>query len=151
METVLKDGETVELNDMSFKAIKAPFHSPDSLIYEFREKNDIPFMFTGDTICLGGVGYVLEDQIDTLYSFIYDFLINYPEETCFFHGHENAQDTLKFALTLEPKNEKLKLMHWSMRHTLLKPKNKPNTPTCLHDEMVLNPFFKVLDYYYFDL
>ena len=59
VETLLKDGDTIELDDLSFKAISVPFHSPDSLIYEFREKNDIPFMFMGDTICLGGVGYVL--------------------------------------------------------------------------------------------
>lgn len=143
VETLLKDGDTIELEDLSFKAISVPFHSPDSFIYEFREKNDIPFMFMGDTICLGGVGYVLEDQIDTLYSFIYDVLMNYPEETCFFTGHENAQQTLKFALSLDPKNEQLKLLQWGVRHTLLKSKNKPSTPTCLHDEMLVNPFFRV--------
>ena len=67
----------------------------------------------------------------------------YPEETCFFTGHENAQQTLKFALSLDPKNEQLKLLQWGVRHTLLKSKNKPSTPTCLHDEMLVNPFFRV--------
>lgn len=143
METLVKDGDTIELEDIAFKTISAPFHSPDSMIYEFREKNDIPFLFTGDTICLGGVGYIMEDQIDALYSFIYDFLVNYPEETCIFHGHENADRMLKFALTLDPKNERLKLLKFGLHRSLLKAKNKPNTPTCLHDEMVINPFFRV--------
>ena len=102
-----------------------------------------PLLFTGDTISLGGVGYIPEDQIDAFYSFIYDVILKYPEDTCIFHGHENADRCIKFALTLDPKNDKLKLLKWGLRHTLLKAKNKPNTPTCIHDELAINPFFRV--------
>ena len=60
---------------------------------------------------MGGVGYVQEDQIESLYSLIYDVLMNYPEETCIFHGHENAEQMLKFGKTIEPQNKNIRDMH----------------------------------------
>ena len=94
---------------------------------------------------MGGVGYVLEDQIDSLYHLIYDVLMNYPDETCLFHGHENAEQMLKFGRTIEPSNKDIKNLHWAVKRTLLKAKNKPGTPTCLHDEKLVNPFFRVFE------
>ncbi len=143
MEKVLNDGDTVELDDISFKVIAAPCHSPDSLIYEFTEENGFPFLFTGDTVCMGGVGYVPEENAQSLYSLIYDKLMNYPDETCIFHGHENGEEMLRFALTIEPKNADAKNLRWGVKHTLLKARSKPSTPTCLHDEKLVNPFFRV--------
>lgn len=83
MERTLRDGDEVTLEDMEFKAIAAPSHSPDSLLFEFTEETGFPFLFTGDVIGLGGVGYCPEDQIDALYSLIYDKLINYPTRPAF--------------------------------------------------------------------
>ena len=145
MERILKDGDAVQLDEFSFKVIGAPSHSPDSLIYEFTEENGYPFLFTGDSINMGGVGYVLEDQIDSLYHLIYDVLMNYPDETCIFHGHENPEQMLKFGKTIEPSNRDIKNLHWAVKRTLLKAKNKPGTPTCLHDEKLVNPFFRVFE------
>lgn len=133
------------MDDISFKVLAAPSHSPDSLIYEFKEDNGYPFLFSGDSINMGGVGYVQEDQIESLYSLIYDVLMNYPEETCIFHGHENAEQMLKFGKTIEPKNKNIRDMLYSLKRSLLKAKNKPGTPTCLHDEKLINPFFRVFE------
>ena len=66
MEKTLHDGDSVTLDDIEFKVVAAPFHSPDSLIFEFKEENGYPFLFTGDTVCLGGIGYCPEDQVDSL-------------------------------------------------------------------------------------
>ena len=142
MEKTLHDGDSVTLDDIEFKVVAAPFHSPDSLIFEFKEENGYPFLFTGDTVCLGGIGYCPEDQVDSLYSLIYDRLLNYPDETCIFHGHENGEQMLQFALTIESNNHTAKDLRWGLRRTLLKARNKPGTPTCIHDEKMVNPFFR---------
>ena len=142
MEKALHDGNSVTLDDIEFKVLAAPSHSPDSLIFEFTEESGYPFLFTGDTISLGGVGYCPEDQVDSLYSLIYDRLLNYPDETCIFHGHENGEQMLQFALTIEPTNQMAKDLRWGLRRTLLKARNKPGTPTCIHDETLVNPFFR---------
>ena len=142
MERTLRDGDEVTLEDMEFKAIAAPSHRPDSLLFEFTEETGFPFLFTGDVIGLGGVGYCPEDQIDALYSLIYDKLINYPDETCIFHGHENGEKMLEFAVSIEPKNQMARDLKWGLKRTLLKARSVPGTPSCIHDEKLVNPFFR---------
>ena len=142
MERTLHDNEVVTLDDMEFKVIETPSHSPDSLIYEFTEEIGYPVLFTGDTVMLGGIGYCPEENIDAFYSLIYDRLMNYPDETCIFHGHEWNDKNLKFAQKIEPSNKWIREMRSSMRQGLLKSRSRPGTPTSLHDEKMVNPFFR---------
>ena len=46
-------------------------------------------------------------------------------------------------MSIEPTNADAKNLRWGIKHTLLKSRSKPATPTCLHDEKLVNPFFRV--------
>ncbi len=52
-DKVLKDGDTIEIGDVSFKVISAPGHTEGGVMY-YCEKEKV--IFTGDTIFRGSVG-----------------------------------------------------------------------------------------------
>src|SRR6202012_4570166 len=51
------DGDSIELGDLTLKAINTPGHSPDSICVLVEDEFGIPkAIFTGDTLCVGDVG-----------------------------------------------------------------------------------------------
>lgn len=54
----LKDGETIEIEDFSIKALHTPGHTPESMSYAFymKDKDECWAVFTGDALFIGETG-----------------------------------------------------------------------------------------------
>ena len=73
------------------------------------ESTKTPLLFTGDTLFVGGCGRLLDQSAGELGSaetlfYSLQKLINLPNETLLFCGHEYTVSNLKFAKYIEPEN-----------------------------------------------
>lgn len=88
-ENVLKEGDTVNVGEMSFMVLHVPGHSPGSLVfYNSKEK----ILFSGDVLFLDGCGRTDFPDSDPgeFYSGIRTKLLTLPDETIVYPGHGPA-------------------------------------------------------------
>ena len=67
-------------------------------------------------------------------------LMTLPDETTVYCGHEYTQANAKFALTIEPNNQKL--IARSKKINELRARNDPTIPTTIGLERATNPFVR---------
>ena len=67
-----------------------------------------PFVFTGDTLFVGGCGNFNSGTPEQMYKAMCEVLGKLPEETLVYCGHEYTHRNLAFAVCAEPDNEQLK-------------------------------------------
>ena len=66
-----------------------------------------------------------------------------PDNTQLFFGHEYTENNLRFAQTLEPKNEDIQSQLTQIRK--LRFEGKWSTPSLLSSERMINPFLRCHD------
>ncbi|MCJ7472558.1 MAG: hydroxyacylglutathione hydrolase family protein [Actinobacteria bacterium] len=99
-DTVIKDGETLELGELILEFIHTPGHTEDSICIKVEDK-----LVTGDTLFVGKVGgtYGEEDSKTEFESL--KKLILLPPDTEVWPGHnygETPSSTIKFELANNP-------------------------------------------------
>jgi len=62
-----------------------------------------PFLFCGDTLFISGCGRLLQGTAEQLF-YSLQKLINLPNESLIFCGHEYTLQNLEFAKFIEPEN-----------------------------------------------
>ncbi|MHC4662251.1 MAG: MBL fold metallo-hydrolase [Planctomycetota bacterium] len=94
-EHVLKEGDTLELGEISFRVLEVPGHEPGHLAF-FSEKplpdSDAPFVVVGDMLQFHSVGRTDFPHGDTkkLVASIQEKLYTLPAETVVLSGHGGA-------------------------------------------------------------
>ncbi len=138
--THVKDGDSISLGGVSVRVVHTPGHTEGSVCFFIRPTKGPPLLFTGDTLFLGGMGAFFEGNAVTIVMTI-DKLLNLPEETLVFPGHEYSETTLKFALLMETKNPELlaKAAWVEMRRK----KFYCTVPSTLSEERSYNPFLRI--------
>ena len=66
--------------------------------------NNESIIFTGDTLFIGGCGRIFTGTAEQLF-YSLQKLINLPQDTLLFWGHEYTKANLKFAKFVDPENE----------------------------------------------
>ncbi|TXT38121.1 MAG: beta-lactamase [Comamonadaceae bacterium] len=92
----LRDGQTLDLGNVSVEVLHTPGHTPDSicLLVTDKRRADMPwFVITGDTLFVGSVGRPdllgrERDMAAQLYDSIHTKLLNLPSEVELFPGHQ---------------------------------------------------------------
>ena len=88
--TPLADGATVEFGAVSLEVISIAGHTPGSIALVYRDGDEAPHLFTGDSLFPGGVGATFGDSaafaslIDDVETKIFGTL---PDDTWFYPGH----------------------------------------------------------------
>ena len=134
----LRDGDLFSVIGIDFKIIEIPGHTLDHIAF-FSENNGNPVLFCGDTLFSSGCGRVFEGTFQQMHESILK-LKSLPANTKIYSGHEYTQSNLKFALEVEPLNQKL-ISRYNDVQDLLN-KGIPTLPTTLELELEVNPFLR---------
>jgi hydroxyacylglutathione hydrolase len=134
----LRDGNLFSVIGIDFKIIEIPGHTLDHIAF-FSENNGNPVLFCGDTLFSSGCGRVFEGTFEQMHKSILK-LKSLPANTKIYSGHEYTQSNLKFAMEVEPLNQKL-ISRYNDVQDLLN-KGIPTLPTTLELELEVNPFLR---------
>jgi len=136
----LVENNIVSLSDLNIdlQVIDLPGHTAGHIAY-FSDNGDEPILFCGDTLFSGGCGRLFEGTPEQMLNSL-SKLANLPEITKVYCAHEYTQANLKFALTVEPKNEAL--ISYSNKVNELRAKEQATIPTSIKIEKQINPFLR---------
>ena len=134
----LRDGDLFSLIGIDFKIIEIPGHTLDHIAF-FSENNGNPVLFCGDTLFSSGCGRVFEGTFEQMHKSVLK-LKSLPANTKIYAGHEYTQSNLKFAMEVEPLNQKLVSRYNDVQDLLNK--GTPTLPTTLELELEVNPFLR---------
>ncbi|MDK2776333.1 MAG: hydroxyacylglutathione hydrolase [Pseudomonadota bacterium] len=135
-------GDMVELGTLRLKVLFTPGHTAVHLclLAEASENNDVPVLFSGDTLfnaCAGNCrnGGNVDDMYDTFIS----QLMPLPDETLLYPGHDYMKNNLNFALTREPDNDMA--VYWMDQVQAVDAEDMP--VMTLGQERQYNPFLRL--------
>lgn len=134
----LRDGDLFSVIGIDFKIIEIPGHTLDHIAF-FSENNGNPVLFCGDTLFSSGCGRVFEGTFEQMHKSVLK-LKSLPANTKIYAGHEYTQSNLKFAMEVEPLNQKLVSRYNDVKDLLNK--GTPTLPTTLELELEVNPFLR---------
>lgn len=132
----LGDGNSIQMNDLRIQAIAIPGHTLGHTAFHLPSEN---IVFVGDTLFSAGCGRLFEGTPTQMWSSLQK-LMQLPDQTRIYCGHEYTEKNLRFALQLEPQNPILKQ---ALTETLEKRRhNLPTLPTTMAREKAINPFLR---------
>ena len=130
------DDEEFPFGTMKAKVIEVPGHTSGHIAFYFATEG---IAFVGDTLFALGCGRLFEGTPSMMWTSLQK-LMALPDETVVYCGHEYTQANAKFALTIEPANERLKAR--SDEIDALRENNLPTVPTTIGLERATNPFVR---------
>lgn len=128
--------------DINILSLHTPCHTKGHISYYVTSKEEEdPAVFTGDTLFIAGCGKFFEGTADQMYQSLCVTLGSLPKPTRVYCGHEYTVSNLRFALTVEPENEKMKQkLSWAQHQ---RQANLPTIPSTIGEELETNPFMRV--------
>lgn len=131
------DASRIQIGTLAASVIGIPAHTNGHVAYYFRALGSV---FTGDTLFVGGCGRVFEGKAATMFQSLAR-LAALPDDTRVWCGHEYTEKNLRFALTLEPGNLRLKHKYeWAQRVTA---EGGWTVPSTIGEEKESNPFLRL--------
>ncbi|KAF7698112.1 hydroxyacylglutathione hydrolase, mitochondrial [Silurus meridionalis] len=136
-------GQELKFNAINVRCLFTPCHTSGHMCYFLWEDDcpDSPALFTGDTLFVGGCGKFFEGTAEQMYHNLTQVLGALPQDTKLFCGHEYTIKNLKFAMLVEPDNERVKeKLSWARARD---DDDKPTVPSTLMEEFEYNPFLRL--------
>ncbi len=132
--------ETLTLGGLQLQTIATPGHTRDSACFYVPEKPG--YLFTGDTLFVGGCGRLFEGTAADLWH-SFQRLRKLPSETRVYAGHEYTSENFRFACAQEPQNTRLqtRAAHLQRQQETL----QTTMPSTLGEEVATNLFFNAPD------
>lgn len=139
-DSKLVENNCVNLPDLgiAFRVIDLPGHTLGHIAY-FRDDENNPLLFCGDTLFSGGCGRLFEGTAKQMLTSLTK-LKNLPEHTKVYCAHEYTQANLNFALVVEPNNKDL--INYNEKVNKLRETNQATIPTSIKVEKMINPFLR---------
>lgn len=139
VDVTVKQGDTFKFGNFQVQVIETPGHTLGQVNYFLPEAK---VAFTGDTLFALGCGRVFEGTHAQMWSSMVK-LMELPEDTTIYCGHEYTLANARFSLTIDPNNEALKARAAEIE--TLRADNKPTLPTTMAIELATNPFLRASD------
>ena len=133
---ILKDGDSLKLDHVSFDVLAVPGHTLDHIAYFSATE---PLVFCGDTLFAGGCGRLFEGTPEQMWHSL-SRLATLPSETLVYCTHEYTEANLKFALAVEPENKTLQQR--ALQVQLQRQQSQPTVPSTIAIELSSNPFLR---------
>jgi hydroxyacylglutathione hydrolase len=132
----VRDGERCELPDLglSFDILHVPGHTLTHIAFWGHGA-----LFCGDTLFSAGCGRMFEGTPVQMIASL-NRLRELPPETKVYCGHEYTAANLRFALTVEPKNQAA--LDYQATVAELRSRNVPSLPSQISLEIRVNPFLR---------
>lgn len=132
----------LEKGTLRIKCLRTPCHTTGHVCYYITDTvSSGGAIFTGDTLFIAGCGRFFEGTPQEMVSALLEKLGLLPNETLVYCGHEYTVNNLKFAITVEPRNEHIaKKMAWAQEK---RRNNEVTVPSTIGEEKLYNPFMRV--------
>ncbi|KAE8578899.1 hypothetical protein XENTR_v10023823 [Xenopus tropicalis] len=135
--------QELKFGGINVRCLFTPCHTSGHMCFYMWEDGcpDAPALFSGDTLFIGGCGMFYEGTAEQMHKNLSETLGSLPKDTKVFCGHEYTVRNLKFALKVEPSNEKVKeKLAWAKARD---EDDIPTVPSSLEEEFLYNPFMRV--------
>lgn len=139
-EQWVKDGDELILGGHRIVVIGTPGHTLGHVAYWFP---DDKIAFVGDTLFAMGCGRVLEGTAEMMWNSLRR-IATLPRSTQIYCGHEYTVQNGRFALTIEPDNERLAKR--LAEAEALRAEGRPTLPTTVAEELQTNVFLRAPDF-----
>lgn len=137
IDTVLRDGDELDVGDFHFSILAVPGHTLDHIAY-FQD-GEAPLLFCGDTLFAGGCGRIFEGDPVMMHHSL-TRLAELPQNTAVYCAHEYTLANLAFALAADPHNQALIQRESDARE--LRRQETPTVPSSIALELATNPFLR---------
>lgn len=131
----LTESDTVTIGELNGTITHNPGHTTGAITYYFEDS-----MFTGDTMFAAGCGRIFEGSPQQMYQSLNQTMLPHASSTKVYFGHEYTENNLKFALSIEPQNQKISERLEQVRQ--LRQSGQFTTPSTLAAEIETNPFLR---------
>jgi hydroxyacylglutathione hydrolase len=132
----MRDSERCELPELGlgFETLDVPGHTVSHIAFWGHGA-----LFCGDTLFSAGCGRMFEGNPKQMNASL-NRLRDLPPDTQVYCGHEYTAANLRFALTVEPKNEAA--LEYQQRVERVRADGHPSLPSTLNLEIQVNPFLR---------
>lgn len=143
-ELVLVHNETWNLSETEkIKCIYTPGHVADHKCYILLENDQVVGLISGDTVFNAGVGNCKNGgNVEDLYKTIKYEILQLPDQTKLYPSHDYFLTNLKFAKTIDEKNDVID-QYIQMRESMNL--DEEFLVSTLAEEKKYNPFFRAFD------
>jgi hydroxyacylglutathione hydrolase len=128
------EGDAVSIGKEHGRVFFIPGHTTGHVAYLFGKN-----LFCGDTLFTAGCGRLFEGTAEQMLDSLKK-LKALPADTLVYCGHEYTENNLKFALTLEPDNAKLRERMERVRAA--RAAGRSTVPATMAEEIETNPFLR---------
>ncbi len=139
LDRAVGDGDAFEFAGHTVNVIETPGHTAGHVCYHFA---DDKLLFAADTLFALGCGRLFERPATDMWASLQKLAV-LPDETAVYFGHEYTLSNARFALTIDPDNERLKARAADIE--ALRAEGKFTIPTTLALEKETNPFLRAAD------
>ncbi|MCP9266128.1 Hydroxyacylglutathione hydrolase, mitochondrial [Dirofilaria immitis] len=140
----VRDGDVFKIGELDVKCLYTPCHTAGSICYYVTDGSGDKVVFTGDTLFIGGnkkMRTFFEGNAIDMDFALNEKLANLPNDTKIYCGHEYTVDNLKFAHSVEPKNDEIKKkLAWAEER---RKTGDCTVPSTIEEEKRFNPFMRV--------
>ncbi len=139
LDKTMADGDTFLFGDHTVQVIETPGHTAGHICYHFV---DDKLLFAADTLFALGCGRLFERPAADMWHSLQKLAV-LPDETAIYFGHEYTLSNARFAVTIDPDNQRLVVRAAEIE--ALRAENKFTIPTTLALEKETNPFLRAAD------
>ncbi|MBN9890034.1 hydroxyacylglutathione hydrolase [Salipiger abyssi] len=136
LDTAVAGGDSLTLAGTSVEVLDVPGHTLGHVAFYFPEASAV---FTADSLMALGCGRVFEGTPEMMWESL-SRLAALPPETMVYSGHEYTAANARFAMTIEPGNEALKLRADAIAKA--RTEGHPTAACMLSEELATNPFLR---------
>nr|VDC69649.1 unnamed protein product [Brassica rapa] len=136
IDILLKESDKWMFAGHEVRVIDTPGHTQGHVSFYFPGSATV---FTGDLIHSLSCGTLSEGTPEQMLS-SFQKIVSLPDDTNIYCGRENTSGNVKFALSIEPKNETLRSYATRVAH--LRSQGLPSIPTTVKVEKACNPFLR---------
>jgi hydroxyacylglutathione hydrolase len=136
LDRAFGDGDSFEFGDHTVTIIETPGHTAGHICFHFA---DDKLLFAADTLFALGCGRLFERPASDMWASLQKLAV-LPDETAVYFGHEYTLANARFALTIDPGNERLQARAADIE--ALRAEGKFTIPTTLALEKETNPFLR---------
>lgn len=136
VDRVVGEGSSIEVGPLTFEVLHTPGHTPEHVSFYAHEPG---LLFCGDVLFVAGCGRIMGSDASTLWRSL-QRLAALPGDALVFCGHEYTEESLRFALTVEPENDDIEQRLDEVRTMLAR--DVPTVPTTIAEELKTNVFLR---------
>ncbi len=136
IDETVSEGDTVDFAGRKIRVIETPGHTSGHVSFHFAEDG---VAFTADTLFALGCGRLFEEGPAVMVESMKK-LAGLPPETVVYCGHEYTLSNARFAVTVDPGNERLARRAEKIEE--LRAEGRPTLPTTIGEELATNPFMR---------